>query len=1079
VRIFIIPFFVLLFACPVCIAGERNPNVDIKHIGVETGLSQNQANDIVMDADGFLWIATWDGLNRYDGYDFNVFKPKPFDSTSISGNFITSLFVDSENRLWVGTASQGLNLFLPETQSFFRIKSYPNKDSKSLSNNTINKITEDDQGNIWVATDFGLNKLEYRSMDSIEIETYYFHHFDERNKINKVNDIKFLDDKKMIIACGEGLILFEPGTDLSFSFNRIIVEFKFPTTTFGEVIDLEIFQNRLLGGGASGLFVFDIDSILNLKRPLSKIGFSVLSSQISSFFSYKEVDFIEEDEFGNLWIGTTGHGLFLYEDLEDKGKKIDFGSSLTGQDVIDYRCFLHDPRSDVFWIGTGIDGLKKLAFSTKPFENFFFKPGFSKSIANSSVFSVEEDEKQNIWIGTLMGFSILDSAGTVRNFRELQSPSDFSELTQVLIYSILEDLEGNIWMGTQKGLFKIDHSGLDNISAQSLRNSTTKWPLSNQFSRSNIPPEVFDIFEDDQGQIWVGTGEGLIIIDPGALTTQEIVSTPFETKGLNAREVKSFFEDREGNIWLSSNTGFHMAQKGENGKLTFSQISNEPKNRNSLCTDQVNAVFQDSKGRFWIATKLGLNKMVFKNRRKIFNYYGKKEGLTNEFVYSILEDDEGMLWMSTNKGIVEFDPEKETFRNFDYGDGVQGNEFNQGAYLRSKNGKFYFGGLGGLTRFLPSDIKLNTNLPNTLVTGVHEGGELVSNLEALKNSPLLEFSYDQNDLQFKFVGLEFKNPEKNQYSYILEGLDKRWTTVYSKKSVDYPGLMPGNYVFKVMSSNNDGVWNTQAAEVRFSIIPPFWEREIFYLAMISAFLLSIYLIYQNRIRKKLKYLMTVEDIRQKENEEVRKKAAADFHDEMGHYLTRISVLSELLKNKLGENKGDLSNLVERIGDQSRHLYQGTRDFIWTFDPKTNNFFEVGVRLKDFGDDLFQESSINFHSDVLESSWRNIQIPSDVCRQVVLLFKESMNNAAKHSKASNVYLKYSALTDDDNAWELIVEDDGVGLSESGKISGKGFESMLKRASKTNLDLSVIERAPSGLKIILSHSGPFLKNEKNIA
>ncbi len=1059
-------------------SSENGQGFDIKHLGVEAGLSQNQANAVVLDQEGFLWIGTWDGLNRYDGYDFTVFKPKPFDKKSISGNYITALFVDSKGRLWVGTENQGLNLYLAEDQNFLRIKSNPGKDENSLSNNAINKISEDSQGNIWVATDFGLNRLSLPAEDSIQIDTYFFHHFDDRNKINQINDILILDDGHMILASGEGLILFKPLDGWDFSFNRIEIAMRFPSTDFGQVLTLEQHEDLLLGGGPNGLFVFDLQHILSQNQPRSRISFTPHFRQITAFFFFNEITFIEKDDSDQIWVGTSGNGLHRFRDLEKPGYKIDFGSSTTGQDVMGYQCFLHDPKSSVYWVGTWIDGLKKITFTSKPFQNYFYKPGSSLSLANSSVFSISEDSQNRVWIGSLKGFSVLKPDGTMENFRELQSASEFSELTQVLIYSSLHDSRGNLWVGTQNGLFRVDSAGLQELNEDNFKEHTSKWPLTSEFARTSRPPEVFSIFESAEGDIWVGTGEGLLIIDPELRTTKKLTSPGIETSGIIAPELKSFYQDRSGQIWLSSVNGIHVARKEANGEYVFRNIKNDPNNPNSLCSNEVNSVFQDSKGDYWIATKLGLNKLFFEDQDPVFTYYGKNEGLPNQFIYSVLEDEEGKLWMSSNRGIVEFDPVKETFRNFDQRDGVQSNEFNQGAYLKAEDGEFYFGGLAGLTRFSPSDIKLNTNLPNTLITGVFEGGEPIRNLQQLKEGQEIELPYDHNDLQFSFVGLEFKNPEKNQYSYILEGLDERWTNVFSKKTVDYPALKPGNYTFKVISSNNDGVWNTVPAEVQLRIIPPFWQRPIFYVVSGSVFLIGIYLLYRNRVRKRLKYLMTVESIRQKENENVRKKAAADFHDEMGHYLTRINVLTELLKKRIDSESTELSNLAERIGDQSRGLYQGTRDFIWTFDPKTNNFFEVMVRIKDFGDDLFQDSPIRFHMMDLDPGWRGIQIPSDVCRQVVLLFKESMNNAAKHSKAENIFLN-CFFDPVEEKWEISVEDDGVGLSESGKMDGQGFASMKKRATKVNLDFSIIERSPSGLKIIVRNSKSDKGKQKNIA
>lgn len=462
----------------------------------------------------------------------------------------------------------------------------------------------------------------------------------------------------------------------------------------------------------------------------------------------------------------------------------------------------------------------------------------------------------------------------------------------------------------------------------------------------------------------------------------------------------------------------------------------------------------------WIGTSNGLN--LLNKDKGIFTHYFSKDGLPNSTICGILEDDGGNLWISTNKGLSEFYPSENKFRNFDISDGLQSNLFTPGSYFRSRNGKFYFGGNKGFNSFYPDSIKFNEYIPPVYITSL-KNTDRDGNLNLVSDPKgTLEFNYMQNMLDIEFAALDYSFPDRNMYKYKLEGFDNNWKNAGTLNEAEYTNLDPGEYVFKVIGSNSDGVWNNSPATLRIVIHPPFWQTWWFRLLASLVGILVIISVHRIRVNHKIRHLMEIEQIKKEQSESIRKKTAIDFHDELGHRLTRITLSAELLRRKLKDNPMGVMPILDNILEDSHNLYDGTRDFIWSIDPQNDSLYALFIRLKDFGDELFRYSDIKFDIRGIAEEYQNILVDMDWRRQVTLIFKEALNNALKHSGCGKVTLEVYVV---DDLIRVILSDDGIGLKYTGNGHGSGLNNMRRRASKINGQLRLETTPGRGTSIEL--------------
>ncbi len=1026
----------------------QTKDIKFENITPEMGLSQATIQCILQDSKGFLWFGTEDGLNKYDGYNFTIYRHNEKDSTSISDNFIWELYEDSDNNLWIGTSNGGLNRFDREKNIFVHYRNNPS-DPRSISQDDIRTIYEDNHKNLWIGTNNGGLNMFNRADETF---TNYKHSFTNENSLshNSIRDI--VEDNYGNLWIGTN------GGGLN-KFNLATGNFTHFTVTPGSFnsISGNFIWSLLID--RQGIIWIGVDSRglnrLNLQTMEFK-SFSHESDNDNSIIN-NNITSIKEDQNGLLWIGTE-NGLSIFNREENKFMNITNDplrpTSLSNNLI---RSILED-HSGLIWIGTVGSGVNKYNPYSKRFVHYQNDPANENSLSSNMIRAVFEDRKGNLWVGTLGGgLNRLDKERNIFT-RFMFDENKDGGLNDNRITSIYEDSRDNLWVGTWgSGLNKMV-PGKNNTVLQS------KYYVNNPNNRQSIPSDTIQaIYEDSFENLWVGTEAGLSLL----LRDKNIfIRFKHDVQNQNSLsddriQSKCIYEDKAHNLWIGTWNGLNRISalkkfnSNNSSDINFDTYISDLSNPNSLSDNRVISIYEDPSSTveniiLWIGTVSGgLNRMSIKKKQNgkseavVFTHYTEKNGLPNNAIYSILGDDKGNLWLSTNNGLSKFNPAEESFRNYNESDGLQSDQFYWGASFKSESGEMFFGGVNGLTAFYPSDLKDNQHIPQVYITDL----QLFNNpVPISENSPLnvslletkeIELNYDSYVITFEFVALDYTVPEKNQYTYMLEGYDKHWIPGGNRRFVTYSRIDAGEYIFRVKGSNNDGVWNEEGASLKIIILPPFWSSLWF--ITLAVLLLSGIVIYF--FTSRIKQMLAVERLRT--------KLAADLHDNIGSSLTEISILSEVISKKLINEDSSVQKNLKRISEDSRALIDRMSDIVWLVNPRRDTLYDLILRLEDTYSELLALTNISFTSKNLKSL-EKVSLSMEQRQHLYLIFKEGINNCITHADCTEITLDAHLLG---KSLEMILTDNGSGFNSAEEYMGNGLKNMRDRAEQIGGTLTI--------------------------
>jgi len=829
-RAAVIIFFITLILLPFLSFAQR-PSLNFEHFGTREGLSQINVNCIIQDSRGFMWIGTRNGLNRYDGYKFIVYRYDSKDEHSLSNNMVNDLVEDADGNVWAATAN-GLNRYDRKAGTFTRIV-HDNHNNNSLSNNILSRLVFDNDGMLWIGTQNG-------GLDCYDLKTKRFTHHQHSNTVagtisdNNVRTV-YKDSHGHIWAgtSGGGLNLYDAQKK---SFTAFPFINPISHAVFGNnVISItENSKNELwIGTQEDGLF------LLNEQTRISQ-NFRYEENNPSSLSS-NTIYCMQKDEAGNLWLGTENGGLSV---LDGKNKKfyryghdeVD-GNSINGNSIYG----ICRDRSGNMWLGAFSGGINLFKKSTSSFE-LFRHNSLPNSLSNNYVLSLLEDKDKNIWVGT-DGGGLNKFDPKTENFTHYKQAKNGISGNYVL--ALTQDEEGKLWIGTWgNGMTvmdpktgKCDYFGKDA-------------PGSHKLSGNN----VYNLMQDREGKLWISIfGGGLNCYDKKANTIKYYNLDLNNSKSISSNYIYSLFEDSKGRIWIgTSDGGLNLIDQKSDTFTSFQHCEN----KNSISNNGVTDIFEDSKGHLWLCTLSGLD--LFDPEAKHFTVYTKKDGLPSDITYAMKEDEKGKLWVSTNNGLSRLDPATGKFKKFTTEDGIQGDEFKPHSALKASNGKLYFGGINGFNSFYPGNVSESAALSPVLVTGIQVYNKPLTVAKNDKDlSPLkqdiadtksIELSYKQSTIALEFASLDFGSADKKEYAYKLEGLDSEWVDVGSRNTASYTNLAAGQYTFKVKCRINNGAWSPVEDTLKITIIPPFWLTWWFKLLAVIAAAGAIYGIFKYRVR---------------------------------------------------------------------------------------------------------------------------------------------------------------------------------------------------------------------------------------
>ncbi len=1011
---FVIVILLILLYAAYLFPENANNKVKFEHLSLDEGAALNLTYCMMQDHKGFLWFGTMYGLVKYDGSDYRIYKNDPVNPNSISFDDIVSLYEDSNNNIWIGTWGGGLNKLEPETGKFTRLVNDASV-KNGISDNVIWAICEDNKGNLWLGTETaGIDKYIPDKHHFVS----YTHNPDDPKSIpdNHIRNIYKDDDGILWICSRSGLAKYNEESDSFVSIksrNDISVN-----TAIGDK------KGTLWIGTPGGIYVLD-----RTEGQLIRKNYPVLNNKFIYSFCIKD---------NQIWTGTN-QGLYKINSETDEitGYRADPGdpASLAGNSILN----LAAGSSGILWINSYGDGINKLRNLPSRFTSFINQPGNVKSLSSNSVTSFCADEEDDIWVGTRNGLNKFDRQE--KTFERFYS----EERSENRITSLLSDVNF-IWTGTVKGLKLFDKKA-----------RKFKQPPFDSAENQILNSACINSIIRYSGRIFIGTaGYGLFVYSPGSGSLDHYSSKQFPTNNNHTDYILTLYKDRLDNslVWIGTYGGLIQMNCSDSSFKIYTHLLSD---KRSLSNDYIFSIIRDSYGNLWAGTANGLNK--FDETSGTFDHYFEKDGLPNSVISSIIEDKKKNMWIGTNYGVSEYNIVGNVFRNYSKEDGLLNNFYFNHSSLADNTGEIYLGGTNGLDIINTSRRADEKYIPAVYITSFSKTNNNGGLTEVLNKKDII-LKYDENFLNIRFISLDYNNPAKNRYRYKLDGLDKDWIDAGNKNSVDYTSLPPGKYTFRVKGSSSTGIFNPNEAVLNFTILPPFWKTSLFNAALILLLAGSVYFVYRLRIRQKVKHVLEIEKIKEMESEKLRRKTAEDFHDELGHRLTRISLLSEILKRKMGNSSADIREILDKISLNSADLFEGTKDFIWAIDPRKDSLYELIIRLKDFGDELFEDSNIYFEVSGLDESLKSMNLTTEWKRHLSLIIKEGMNNALKHGMSTRICINSRMKN---NELELTLSDNGCGFIPEFSGKGNGLRNMRQRAEKLSAKIEVESSPGNGTRI----------------
>jgi len=1019
-------------------------SISFQHISTEDGLPQSTVNVIFQDSSGFMWFGTYDGLSRYDGYQFVTFKNDPSDVNSLSNNIVVSIIEDSEGFLWVGTEQNGVNRFDPKTGKFNRFIPSIN-DFDSLSHPKVYKIFEDQAKRIWIATEHGLN-LYLPSKNS-------FAHF-----YNNPLDSQSLPAGAIVDITDDG------HGNLWVASNKILAHFNIERQTFKyfnansfptqiQNIYLDTDKSLWIGTRINGLYHLKFKNGVEPKNYDHQKNYLTLTgSEISiehfqniktdSYsLSYNDVRSVLRTNNGDLWVATEEGGLNVRRKGDNRFHHFKRNSADPHSISINDIWSLYQDNKGLLWIGTAGGGLN----ITQSFENQFSRlthaPYNRNGLSHEFVWDIEQDSQGFLWMATLNGLDRYDP-----KLDRFQHISAFITRNRLAvgnrIQSITIDDENNLWFGNQKGqvaVYSIDRK------------------ITTLINRENYPEGIVSynrirmVEKDRYGNIWVSTDDGLLKIDS---KTKKIISDyQFAEDGeLGDSTIRTLLQDKHGIIWFG--TWDKGLQKYDPEFNSITRYKNQIGNKKSLSNNTVRSLYMNSEGDLWIGTFNGLNKLSAEsiaNESGEFESYLEKDGLPNSAIYAIESDLNGKLWLSTNKGLSQFDPLKKSFRNYSKQDGLPANEFNGNAVKKTKNGDIYFGSVGGVAIVSPGVSTSVLAETNVVITSVKIAGKLIKPEGLAIEQRYFEFPHHENDITLEFTSLNFYHAKRNQFRYKLEPYNKDWIDTQGLNQAVFTNLDPDKYTFSIQVKNLDGYWSDSNLEFNLVIQPPIWKTwwaYLFYTVSLSS--LFVFL-----IRRQKQSLQEQRNI----NHHLRKldQLKDEFLANTSHELRTplngiIGIAESLAEGSAGlQNQQTIDNL-RLISDGGKRLAQLINDIL-DFKKLSHHSLILHRQAVDLHSAI--EVVVSLLSPLAEKKKLKLinSVPADLPliyadeNRIQQIFHNLIGNGIKYSKNGSVEILARLNV---NELNIRVEDSGVGIARA------KLETIFKPFEQLNTPESLAQR-----------------------
>jgi len=1017
-------FFFSLFSIFTYSLPAQAPSLYFDKLTSQNGLSNNKVNCILQDARGFIWFGTDDGLSRYDGNNFVIFRNQPGNSFSISGNMIMDLLEDKSGILWIATADGGLTKYdhrLSPREQFVQYKHLP-ADTNSIPVNILNALLEDQEENLWIATSGGgvlkfVKKTQTFILGSLA-------------RTSTCLDLE-LDDEGMIWVGrqGGGIMKINPRThvySMDSQYQNLYTKLPHLTVT------------ALYADEEKNMWYGSWDKILyRYNKKNQKEEFFQKDDNIWSFQN-DEINSFRQDKMYNLWMGGKNSGLHLYNKQLKRFYNYRYDPSRGGTIADNKVNCIYIDRSGIVWIGTN-KGISIHNPAQQQFQQTFIShPGtVSKEIIINDFF---KDKGENLWIATSEGIFLRRAGESTLVYR----PVTYNE-NRLNVSKFFYDAEGTMYVGTNYSLFVYDS---ENNRVKLLLN-TEKDNVMNKIIASRVVSVVKDSIGGNPVLLVSPYGHYLAYYD---LTEKKWVSRLDSVQNIirrfNLKDnlIRKIYKTSSGSIWLATvKEGLGKWVNHPTPKITY--YKNDPGQKEGLSNNHVFDIIEDQQSNLWITTYGG--------GLHYFNHVNEKIThitASNNLLEGLQLDSRGFPWMIGNGNLHRYDPSLRSYTSFDIPD-IEKSGGIRGYIYKDAQGKMYVAGTSYFIEFNPVSILTSRDKPKVFFTDFKIFNNSYSDLLNRQN---ISLRHNQNYFTIEFAAPQFASATPVQYAYQLEGFDVTWIESGTRNSIPYSNLSGGNYTFKVKATNNPGNWNEEIASIYITIVPPFWKTWWFYLACAVMAVMITYALYRYRINELLK------------RQAIRNKIAQDLHDNMGSTLSSISVYSQVAK--IQHEKGNhqvVENVLGRIASASSEMISEMNDIVWAINPRNDNMEKILQRMDSFAKPLLAVKNIQFSfsysQDVL-----NTNLEMQKRKNFYLIFKESVNNSLKYSGCSLITVDIKTKG---NHLALVVQDNGSGFTmdkvgqSSQPLSGNGLRNMGMRAQEMKGKCTIESSPGMGTRVYL--------------
>jgi len=976
-------------------AFPQNQPLYFNHLTVDNGLSQNSVYAILEDRYGFLWFGTADGLNKYDGYGFTVYKSYARDSTTLSNNTIRTLCEDHKGMIWIGTDG-GLNAYDPLTCRFRR---FTNDERFPLLVRTgcLEAVCCDSHDNLWIETGNGV--VLY---DSSRTRVRVFPFADSARSPRAYLAMHgLIADRRgrTWVGTSDGLMRYDNNT------GKLCKGFRLP---------VPLSLNR--GGAVFPVCEDTTDGSLWLC--VERFGLLHTNPTEGTTLAYRfgadqrslvrdKITSVGRDRFGRILIGSFEGGLFVFDTLthtfaqykNDQADPYSLSFNIVRSILLD--------RAGILWVGTDGAGVNIADSHVNQFVRVRHDPQRANTLGGNFLKSIFQDRHGTLWVGTLgHGLSSFDpQTGRWKNYLHLAG--DKYSLAINTVFAVREDTRGTLWLGTDSCLMTLDRRS----------GRFTRVPLD---PRPGSPsPHINTIFVDSSGVIWVGTTGEVYVIDPGTRRAERLAAAKKVPVNFTAWGALWFCEGTDGRIWIATGTlGVFAYDRRTKTLREYKRNESDP---SSLSNDAVRCVYCDGTGILWLGTEEGLNRLDPSTGK--CRAFTERDGLASNFIYGILPDRDGSLWISTNNGISKFtekNPPGTQFRNFGTSDGLQAKEFNTGAFWENGRDTLYFGGVNGFNMFHPSAIGTNLHPPSVVVTEVRTSDGVLTAGGPVEAEHNIRVPYGTTEIVINFVGLDYVQPLANRYRYMMEGEDRTWIEGGTQRFARYTNLKPGEYRFRVTACNNDGVWNPTGAAIKLTIVPPFWMTSWFLavalIGVVSGIGGSIRYFEVRKLRRKMEVLEARHAL-----DRERERISQDMHDEVGSTLTRIAILGELAVRNV-RRPDETKVQLEKISEMSRLVIDSLGEIVWALNPKNDTLDNLLAYTRQYVGEYLEMTTMRCALEFPDTV-EPVPLSAEYRRNIFLTVKEAVHNVVRHAGATEVKIR------------CVVE--GALLSVSVTDNGRGF------------------------------------------